>query len=191
MTIYKKYISNQELVYYVNKNRALDKMLNSMENTFGKDSKIMYGNWSIPVQQRSFISTPMIGFKRKVNERFEIYNLDEFRTSCINNKTNTLCENLYIPDKKNTLRKIHSVLTYQMENKRNGCINRDWNTVKNMKNIVDYWFIHKERPLKFRRDYEMEEKNIVKNKTKKIKAKNIIKVSNHSLNELSNDKQAL
>ena len=106
MTIYKKYISNQELVYYVNKNRALDKMLNSMENTFGKDSKIMYGNWSIPVQQRSFISTPMIGFKRKVNERFEIYNLDEFRTSCINNKTNTLCENLYIPDKKNTLRKI-------------------------------------------------------------------------------------
>ena len=60
-----------------------------------------------------------------------------------------------------------------------------------MKNIVDYWFIHKERPLKFRRDYEMEEKNIVKNKTKKIKAKNIIKVSNHSLNELSNDKQAL
>jgi len=163
-----------------------------MENTFGKDSKIMYGNWSIPVQQRSFISTPMIGFKRKVNERFELYNLDEFRTSRINNKTNPLFENLYIPDKKNTLRKIHSVLTYQMENKRNSCINRDWNSVKNMKNIVDYWFIHKERPLKFRRDYDMEEeKNIVKNKTKKNKAKNIIKVSNHSLNELSNEKQAL
>jgi hypothetical protein len=26
-----------------------------------------------------------------------------------------------------------------------------------MKNIVDYWFIHKERPQKFRRDYDMEE----------------------------------
>jgi hypothetical protein len=71
--------------------------------------------------------------KRKVNERFEIYNLDEFRTSCINNKTNTLCENLYIPDKKNILQKIHSVLTYQMENKWNGCINRDWNSVKIIK----------------------------------------------------------
>jgi hypothetical protein len=41
-----------------------------------------------------------------------------------------------------------------------------------MKKIVNYWFIHKKRPLKFRRYYDIEEeKNIVKNKTKKIKQK--------------------
>jgi hypothetical protein len=109
---------------------------------------------------RNFISTPMIGIKHKVKEKFIVYNLDEFRTSCLNHKTEELCDNIYLPDKKKKLRKIHAVLTFQMENKRYGCINRDWNSVKNMKKIVDYWFINKERPMKYRREYDLVENKL-------------------------------
>lgn len=168
---------------YINKNRALDNLLTTLEKIFGKNSNIIYGDWSISKQMRNYISTPGIGLKRKIKERFGIYNLDEFRTSCINHKTNTLCENLYLPDKKNIQRKLHSVLTYQMENKRTECINRDWNSVNNMKNIVDYWFIHKERPEKFRRDYDIKEKKEeIKKKSKSKSSKNskTIKASNLS-----------
>ena len=80
----------------------------------------MYGDWSQGKQMRNFISTPMIGLKRKLRERFKIYNIDEFRrkrlvrfnsprTSCLNYKTETKCKNLYLPDKKGKLRKLHSV----------------------------------------------------------------------------------
>jgi hypothetical protein len=56
-----------------------------------------------------------------------------------------------------------------MENKRLGCVNRDWNSVKNMKYIVDYWFEHKERPQIFQRGYD-------------LTSKESIKVSNHLSN---------
>ena len=69
-----------------------------------------------------------------------MYSLDEFRTSCLNYKMHDKCENIYLPDKKNNLRKIHYILMYQTEIKRLECINRDYNSVKNMKYIVDNWF---------------------------------------------------
>ena len=72
----------------------------------------------------------------KLNEYLTIYNLDEFRTSCLNYKTEKRCKNMYLPDKKGTERKIHSILRYQTESKRMGCINRDENAVNNMIKIV-------------------------------------------------------
>ena len=88
---------------------------------------------------RHFISTPNLGLKRKLAEYYPIYNLDEYRTSCINHKTETLTENIYLPDKNGKSRKIHSILTYQTESKRLGCINRDENSVNNMIKLVKYY----------------------------------------------------
>ena len=59
-------------------------MLNKIENKYGKDIKIIIGDWSIGKQMRNFISTPNLAIKRKLNTRFEVYNIDEFRTSCLN-----------------------------------------------------------------------------------------------------------
>jgi len=47
--------------------------------------------------------------------------------------------------------KIHSILTYKMENNRVGCINRDLNAVYNMRKLVEHWLMYKERPEKYRR----------------------------------------
>ena len=90
-------------------------------------------------------------------EYFKIYNLDEFRTSCLNYKTETKCENLYLPDKKGTERKIHSILRYQTESNRMGCINRDENAVNNMIKIIKSYLIDKTRPEKYRRSYKFPE----------------------------------
>ena len=110
-------------------------MLNKIENKYGKEVKIIIGDWSIGKQMRNFISTPNLSIKRKLKTRFPIYNIDEFRTSCLNYITEEPCKNLYLPDKTNIERKMHSILTYKMKNKRLGCVNRDKNGCKNIQNL--------------------------------------------------------
>jgi hypothetical protein len=142
---------------FINRKRAETDLVKLIKNTFGKTIKLIYGDWSAKHQMRHMMSTPNLGLKRKIGEYFRIYNIDEFRTSCLNNKTLGRCENLYLPDKKKTMRKIHSILTYKMENKRKGCINRDDNAVKNMISITDQYLKDRTRPEHFRRGVDLEE----------------------------------
>jgi hypothetical protein len=141
---------------YINTKRTEDNMLNKIENKYGKDIKIIIGDWSIGKQMRNFISTPNLTIKRKLNIRFEVYNIDEFRTSCLNYKTEELCNNLYLPDKRNIERKMHSILTFKMENKRKGCINRDKNGCKNIQKVFNHYIETGERPEKYKRDYKFQ-----------------------------------
>jgi uncharacterized protein YcgL (UPF0745 family) len=143
---------------YINKKKEESNLVNQIKNTFGKDTIINFGDWSIGKQMKNHISTPNLGLKRKLAEHFTVYNLDEFRTSKLNYKTEEICENLYLPDKNNNIRKLHSVLTYQTESKRSGCINRDNNSVNNMIKLVDYYLLNKDRPEKFKRSYKLDDK---------------------------------
>ncbi len=145
---------------YINKKRSENKLINMIENKFGKNSIIIMGDWSIGKQMRNFISTPNIGLKRKLKENFRVYNIDEYNTSCINNKTEEKMENLKVNDwyikkmKKdvnipmflNKKRELHSVLTFKMENNRKGCINRDKNACLNMRKIFNYYIDTGKRP---------------------------------------------
>jgi hypothetical protein len=88
---------------------------------------------------KGIISTPNKGLKKILTNNFTVYSIDEFRTSKLNCKTEEVNENLCLPDRKNKLREMHSILTFQMENNRMGCINRDSNTVNNMIKIVKYF----------------------------------------------------
>jgi N-acetylmuramoyl-L-alanine amidase len=139
---------------YINKKRTEDNMLNKIENKFGKDVKIIIGDWSIGKQMRNFISTPNLTIKRKLTTRFQVYNIDEFRTSCLNYITEEVCKNLYLPDKKKVERKMHSILTYKMENNRKGCINRDKNGCRNIQKVFKCYMETGERPEKYRREYK-------------------------------------
>ena len=136
---------------FINKKRADDNMLNKIEKIYSKDSIIIIGDWCIEKQMKYFISTPNIRLKRKLKERFKVYNIDEYRTSCLHYKTEENCNNIYLPDKNNKARKIHSVLTYKMENNRLGCINRDKNGCKNIQKIFEYYILYNERPEKYKR----------------------------------------
>lgn len=146
---------------HINRKRTETDLIRDIKNKYGNDVKLIMGDWSeragrTPLNMK-YISTPGIGLKRKLAEHFTIYNLDEYRTSCLNYKTEEKCENIVLPDKTGFSRKIHSVLTYQMENKRMGCINRDENAVNNMVKIVKQFLKDKTRPEKYRRDYKFPE----------------------------------
>lgn len=158
--LYKLYQNNKFRQYkwyaFINKKRTEDNMLNKMEKTYTKDSIIIIGDWSIGKQMKNFISTPNLSLKRKLQERFKVYNIDEYRTSCLNYKTEELSKNLYLPDKRNKERKMHSILTYKMENKRNGCINRDKNGCKNIQKVFNYYIEYDERPERYKRGVDLQ-----------------------------------
>jgi|688.fasta_scaffold85759_4 hypothetical protein len=143
---------------YINKKRTEDNMVNKVVKKYSKDHIIIIGDWSIGKQMRNFISTPNLTLKRKLQETFKVYNIDEFRTSCLSYKTEEVCENLYLKfkkDKSQKERKIHSILTYQMENNRKGCINRDKNGCKNIQKVFNFYMETGERPEKYRREYNI------------------------------------
>ena len=158
---------------YINRKKAETDLIRDIKNTFGKDVNIIHGDWSVGKAMRGLISSPNLGLKRKLAEYYPIYNLDEFRTSCINHKTETLTENIYLPDEKGKSRKIHSILTYQAESKRLGCINRDENSVNNMIKLVKYYFEYKDRPEIFKRG--IQQKIPTPKKSRNRKASNGIK----------------
>jgi len=55
------------------------------------------------------------------------------------------------------IKQIHSILTFEMENKRLGCINRDNNAVINMIHIVELFLIDRTRLFRFRRNVKCDE----------------------------------
>jgi len=143
---------------YINKKRTEDNLLNKITKKYSKDHIIVIGDWSIGKQMRNFISTPNLTLKRKLKEKFKVYNIDEFRTSCLSYKTEEVCENLYLTfkkDPKQKERKMHSILTYKMENNRKGCINRDKNGCKNIQKVFESYMETGERPERYRREYKL------------------------------------
>ena len=154
---------------YLNRKHTETKMIKEIKRTFGKDAIIFYGDFGFKTNcHKGNISTPNNRLKRLLGKQMKLYNLDEFRTSKLNHKTEEACENLYLPDSKGKSRKLHSVLTYKMENKQIGCINRDENAVNNMIKIVNYYLDKKERPLKYKRNYDLEKGEIIKEIKQKV-----------------------
>jgi hypothetical protein len=148
---------------YINKKRTEDNMVNKIVKQYSKDHIVIIGDWSIGKQMMNFISTPNLTLKRKLQEQFRVYNIDEFRTSCLSYKTEEACENLYLKFNKDPTqkhRKIHSILTYQMENQRKGCINRDKNGCKNIQKVFTAYMETGERPERYKRYYKLRRSEI-------------------------------
>ena len=158
---------------YLNTQRSESKLINQIKKKYqvpGKETVIIMGDWR-EFGRINYISTPGIGLKRKLGSHIKIFNIDEFRTSCLNYKTETRCENLCInvenkKKKKDKIeeklenkpevktfksRKLHSVLLYKTANGSMGCINRDKNAVLNMRKIVQYQFLTNKRLENFKR----------------------------------------
>jgi hypothetical protein len=171
---------------YINRKRAETDLIKLIKRTYGKvnghkipskDIILCYGDWSCGKQMRGRISTPNLGLKRKLAEYFTVYNLDEFRTSILNHKTENKSGNLHLSDKTGKIRKLHSVLTCQGKTSLE-CVNRDDNSVNNMIKIVNYFLEHnnekeeeKMRPERFRRSYKFEDDKVTKKEIKQIEKK--------------------
>jgi hypothetical protein len=139
---------------YINRQRSDSLLLNRIEKKYGKDAIIIYGDWSFSSHLK-YMSTPGISLKRKIARRFKVYNLDEFRTSCLDYKTEQRCENLSLPDKKGILRSQHAILSFTNEHNQEGYRNRDRNSVNGFKKITRSILQTGERPMRYRRGYEL------------------------------------
>ena len=68
--------------------------LNNIKYKFGENCTLMMGDWSVSKQMRHFISTPMIGLRRRLRKEFDVINIDEYNTSKLNHKTEEENDNL-------------------------------------------------------------------------------------------------
>jgi len=166
------FIRKMNLRSHINKLRSESKLVNNIKRIFGQKGKgifkqkgkeimLIYGDWSRLSQMRGVISTPCIGLKRRLAEEFKIYNIDEFRTSCLDNITFKKNKNATIRNAETGKKKeLHSVLVSNILKKTVGkpfkrFQNRNRNSVLNMVNIIKHYKKEGTRKPEFSRSFKM------------------------------------
>lgn len=76
---------------YIKKQRHTNNLLNIIENEFGKDIVIIIGDWSGKGSYKRKSTPPNQSLTRLLRKRFMVMYIDEFNTSKIHYKTDTIC----------------------------------------------------------------------------------------------------
>lgn len=164
-----EFIRKLKLRTFINTQRSEGKLIKNLKNYYGKDIVFIIGNGNVNPSMKYIISTPNKGLKRLLKKHFQLYQMDEFRTSCLDYRTtdNNLIrnENCKVNLKNGGSKKIHSVLVSKILNRSSGCYitsyqQRDKNSVKNIKKIIKQYFQDGTRPYWYRRDIKLPDKNI-------------------------------
>lgn len=79
---YSNYCNKLNWFYYINKKCHEDKLMNEIENKYGKDCTIVMGDWS-RTEHIKGISVPNNSMKTLLSNRFELLEIDEYNTSKI------------------------------------------------------------------------------------------------------------
>ena len=143
---------------FINKQRSDAKLVETIKRLYGDECILIIGDWSMGKQGMRFLSTPNLHLKRLLKKNFEMYDIDEYKTSLLNYKTESECVNLKVNDKNGKVRELHSVLKYKSETGRQECIQRDKNSVNNIQKLVENWLKEQKRPINYRRQSLIAEK---------------------------------
>jgi hypothetical protein len=84
---------------YLNKVHHENELVRQIKYEYGPDVKFVIGDWSNKGKLKC-ISTPNLGLKRKLAEHFDVYLIDEYRTSKIHNVHDVECNNLIVECKQ-------------------------------------------------------------------------------------------
>jgi hypothetical protein len=161
------FLRKMNLRSHMNKLRSESKLVNNIKRIFGKDGRpvvLIYGDWSRLTQMRGVISTPCIGLKRRLLKDFKIFNINEFRTSCLDNITFKKNENAKIINlKTGKSKELHSVLVSNILKTVGKPLkrfqNRNRNSSLNMRNIIENYKNEGVRKLEFSRSYKLNDDN--------------------------------
>jgi len=142
---YNEYVKKQNLRLYINKRSHEDKLLDDIEAKYGKVAVFIIGDWSNKGKLK-YISTPNLSMKRLLEKRFEVYLIDEFRTSALYNKTKEKGVNMIIKKeykkkekikdnkfKKQEIRKVNKKCIQSLHLKR---VKRKMNVKRKIKVII-------------------------------------------------------
>jgi len=110
----KEFIRKLKLRLFINTQRSESNLINNIKKTYGDDLVLIIGDGNVNPSMKYIISTPNKGLKKLLSKNFEIYHMDEFRTSCLDYRTTdkNLIKNINckVIDKNNKYKKLHSVL---------------------------------------------------------------------------------
>jgi len=189
---------------YIRTKQSEEKMLNEIEDKFltKEDKKnkrkilLLHGDYSRTSQMKGCIPSPNIGFKKILNKRFDIVEINEYNTSKLYNKT--LKELINVSIRKNKHKRyLHEILTLKEEpllkascrlvpSEPERCIyvNRDKNACKNILNIGKEYLKTQTRKKEFIREKKKkikiadkkDKKKKANKKLKKVKLKKVIVV---------------
>jgi hypothetical protein len=124
---------------FIRTKQSEEVLLNEIENKFlseedkinKKKILIIHGDYSRTSQMKGTIPTPNIGFKKLLLKRFQIFEINEYNTSKLYNKTFRELKNVTL--RKNKHKKhLHEILTPKEETERCIFVNRDKNACKNI-----------------------------------------------------------
>ena len=141
---------------FVKTKKSEDKLLNEIENKYlSKEEKennkkivLFYGDYSRGTAMKGTYSTPNVGLKRLLSIRFEIFDINEYKTSKLYHKDYKELKNVKIRKGKHQCL-LHEVLTLKEDTEKRIFVNRDVNACKNILSIGLYYLKHIERPKEF------------------------------------------
>lgn len=151
------YMNKLKWYSYINTKRHEDKILNEIVKRFGQDTVFIIGDWSRTDHIKG-ISSPNMGMKRLLKRKFEVYLVDEYKTSKINSQTgeemkHAKVEVKYKKDGEEITyeKKLYPVLTFTTSQQTMGYINRDYNATRNIRKIVRSEILDGIRPEEYQR----------------------------------------
>ena len=161
-------------------NEIENKFLTEQEKTNKKKIVLLHGDYSRTSQMKGCIPAPNIGFKKILNKRFEILEINEYNTSKLYNKTLKELTNVSIRKNKHK-RYLHEILTLKEDPERCIYVNRDKNACKNILNIGKEYLQIQTRRKEFTREKKKKDKIINKKKNQEenkkiVKLKKVIVV---------------
>jgi hypothetical protein len=129
--------------------KSIDTFLNKIQETFGSNILIGYGNWSRDTQMKHFMPTMNKGLRKQIHKRYDTITINEFNTSkkccdCYN-------EMKHYRDKKN--KEVYRLFVcsncVSCQNKQTVFRTRDANSAVNIMNLTTCWINNQTRPEEF------------------------------------------
>jgi hypothetical protein len=129
--------------------KSIDTFLNKIQETFGSNILIGYGNWSRSTQMKHFMPTMNKGLRKQIHKKYDTITINECNTSkkcCDCNK-----DLEYYKDKEN--KKVFRLLVcsncVSCENKKIVFRTRDANSSINIMKLTSCWIDNQTRPTAF------------------------------------------
>lgn len=139
---------------FVYTQKSEDTLLNKMEETFGKDAVIAYGDWSRTTQMKHFMPTKGVGLRKLIAKRFQTVSINEFRTSKLCCRCHDELCHLRVKQESQT-KKVFRCLVCNgcasSESKQTIFVTRDLNSAQNIRQLAIDWLNGRKRPSVFNR----------------------------------------
>ncbi len=171
----------EKLIKYIYTKKTYARLIQNIKKTYGNDVVIVIGNWGRNPNIKHCAPTPGIGLKRILAKHFELFEIDEFRTSMLFHETDKKCSKFYVNTEKDTtkppvMEKVHYVLVGDSVDKKTNrpirvCLNRDRNGVMNIRKIARSILETGQRPLAYTRNYDLPKEKKIRYENRKTRRK--------------------